>query len=204
MKNKCKKGSGLLVPKGMTEAQVLAAIDRAADLVAPKFRFGYYTLDDMKQQARIEGMKGMETYDPSRPLDNFLYVHIHNRLHNFKRDNYRRNDPPCMLCHDGRQHEHEDGLVCHKYATWEGRNSTKANLVSPFPLSPSDDESIVPPVSDDDPEYKELLERIDEKIPVDLRSTYLKMRAGARDIPKAKRLLVEQAVREVLDERDEW
>jgi hypothetical protein len=32
----------------------------------------------------------MKDYDSSRSLENFLYIHLNNRLKNFKRDNYYR------------------------------------------------------------------------------------------------------------------
>jgi hypothetical protein len=35
-------------------------------------------------------MDAMDRYDESRPLENFLAVHVKNRLNNFKRDKYYR------------------------------------------------------------------------------------------------------------------
>jgi hypothetical protein len=37
------------IPEGRSEAEVLAAIEHAVSLVAPKFVFGPNTLDDIRQ-----------------------------------------------------------------------------------------------------------------------------------------------------------
>ena len=74
----------------MTEQQVLEIIERVASRYAHKFRFGYYTAEDIKQEAIIIGMEALNRYDEARPLENFLAVHIKNRLNNFKRDKYYR------------------------------------------------------------------------------------------------------------------
>ena len=61
-----------MIPKGMDETEVIAIIDRIANRLAAKFKFGYHELEDMKQQARLFAWEGMENYDGVRPLDNFL------------------------------------------------------------------------------------------------------------------------------------
>ena len=45
--------------------------------------------EDIEQEAFIIGAKAIDDYD-GRSLENFLYVHLNNRLKNFKRDNYYR------------------------------------------------------------------------------------------------------------------
>ena len=52
----------------------------------------------MKQQAAIFALEGLEKYDNKRPLENFLWTHVRNRLFNYKRDNYQRPDKPCLSC----------------------------------------------------------------------------------------------------------
>jgi len=75
------------IPKGMTEQQVIETITKVADRQAAKFRFGYYEVEDMRQEAFIIAMDALDRYDEKRPLENFLAVHVNNRLKNFKRDN---------------------------------------------------------------------------------------------------------------------
>ena len=78
------------IPKGMTEKEVTETINKVADRYAYKFQFGFYTPDDIRQEAFIIAMEAMDRYDESRPLENFLAVHVKNRLNNFKRDKYYR------------------------------------------------------------------------------------------------------------------
>jgi len=76
----------------MTEEQVVATITRVSSRLANKFTFPNYEADDIIQEAFIIGMEAMNRYDGVRPLENFLSIHIKNRLKNFKRDNYYRQD----------------------------------------------------------------------------------------------------------------
>ena len=78
------------IPKGMTEEKVLEVIDKIADRYAYKFRFGYFEADDIRQEAKIIAMDALDRYEEGRPLENFLAVHVKNRLNNFKRDKYYR------------------------------------------------------------------------------------------------------------------
>ena len=71
-------------------------IERVSSRLAQKFRFGYHTIDDMKQQAALFAWEGIyDSWDDSRPLENFLWIHVRNRLYNFKRNNYGRPEKPC-------------------------------------------------------------------------------------------------------------
>jgi len=188
------------VPPGKTEKDVLESIEKAVRILAPTFVFGYYSLEDIQQEARIMGLEAMEGYDNVRPLDNFVYTHIRNRLCNLIRNKLRRNDPPCKKCHSGTACQ-ADGAYCNKYASWLQRNSAKANLMSPRDIehlseeqeSKARTESSV----EQDAEQAELIRLVDEKLPIELRSVYLQMKAGV-SVPKSKRRLVIQAVQDIL------
>jgi DNA-directed RNA polymerase specialized sigma24 family protein len=80
------------IPKNMTEQQVIDQINIVVNRIAPKYIFGTYGIDDIKQEAFIICMDALERYDPKRPLENFLSVHLSNRLKNFVRDNYYTKD----------------------------------------------------------------------------------------------------------------
>lgn len=80
------------IPKNMTYDQVVSQIQIVVDRIAPKYTFGTYGIDDIKQEAFIICMDALERYDPNRPLENFLSVHLSNRLKNFVRDNYYTKD----------------------------------------------------------------------------------------------------------------
>lgn len=191
------------IPTNMTEAQVLCAIKRVVNILSTSFKFGYYDVEDIRQEATIFGIQGMEKYDESRPLENFLYTHIRNRLINFKRDKFRRNDPPCPSCHNAiaGATNHPDKQYCEKYTCWRKRNMSKQNIMNPLDISNISDEkesrTRMPSSVVEDVERSELLKEIDRELPVELRSTYLQMRDGA-SVPKPKRLEVERAVMMIL------
>ena len=80
------------VPKNMTTEQVMKTIQTVVNRIAPKYTFNTYDVDDIKQEAFIICMDALERYDQKRPLENFLSVHLSNRLKNFVRDNYYTKD----------------------------------------------------------------------------------------------------------------
>ena len=80
------------VPPNMSEQEVVGIIKKVARSLAPKYTFAFYGVDDIEQEAFVMGMEALSRYDPTKPLENFLYTHIGNRLKNFKRDNYYRQD----------------------------------------------------------------------------------------------------------------
>lgn len=191
-----------VVPDGLTEAEILAAIERSVEILAPGFVFGYFDIDDIKQFARMEGIKAVVKWDRVRPFGNFAYTVIRSRLLNLVRDELRRSDPPCSKCHSGSSCG-GDGRPCKMYQEWASRNNTKANLMRPLDLQRISDEKEARTRNEsevyDSVELAEILEKIDTHLPVELRSTYLQMRDGVA-VPKAKRLEVEKAVKEILKE----
>ena len=78
------------IPKGMSEEEVLEVINKICDRYAYKFQFGYFEADDIRQEAFIIAVDALDRYEEGRPLENFLAVHVKNRLNNFKRDKYYR------------------------------------------------------------------------------------------------------------------
>lgn len=80
------------IPKHMTQEQVIKQIEIVVNRIAPKYTFSTYDVDDIKQEAFIICMDALERYDQKRPLENFLSVHLSNRLKNFIRDNYYTKD----------------------------------------------------------------------------------------------------------------
>lgn len=190
------------IPPGKTEAEVLAAIDKVVNILAPTFVFGYFDVEDLKQEGRFFALEVLEKerYDPSRPLENFLYTHIRNQFINLQRKLQRRNDPPCAACHRG-DICGPDGRRCDKYESWYRRNQSKANLLKPLDITNISDanerRSRCESSSESDVEVAEMLALVDEKLPVELRATYNQMRDGVK-VPKGRRVQVENAVREIL------
>jgi len=75
-------------PKPKQQEIILKVIDR----IAPRYTFGYYELDDIKQESYIICLEAIEKYDNSRPFENFISKHLSNRLKTLIRDKYSRSN----------------------------------------------------------------------------------------------------------------
>ena len=172
------------IPKGMTEHEVLEIINKICDRYAYKFKFGYFEPEDIRQEAFIIALDALDRYEEGRPLENFLAVHVKNRLNNFKRDKYYR------------QNKNNDGKQ-------ERLNNSKKFLMEPLDISNIRDEAEKNMrLSDsfiDEIANQELLEIIDEHLDTSLRADYLRVRHGAY-VPKPRREQISSEVRKILEE----
>jgi len=169
------------IPNGMTEKEVLQIISKVVERQAAKFRFGYYEAEDMKQEAFIIAMDALDRYDSNRPLENFLAVHVNNRLKNFKRDHFYRLD----------NEKHE----------------AKKNIMDPIDLSSVKDELESSMRVENDfielVEQKEIVNLIDKFLDVTFREDYLKILHGVY-VPKPRRQQIYNEIQKILKEsRDE-
>ncbi len=191
----------LLKEIGMTEAEVIAIIDRIATRLSYRYTFGSYGRDDIKQEAIRKGLEGLHKYESDKPLENFLWVHMKNRMFNFKRDNYIRLDKPCHSC-PMKAYIKPDGCKlfsnrtdCELFGAWQLRNETKKNIISPVSMSVVDDESGHNHDLMEAMDNKELLSYIDSKMPVYMRHIWLQAKAGvkvsAEEMRQLKELVLE-------------
>lgn len=194
------------VPKGWTEAEVLKEIESIVRLLAPSFKFGCYTLEDIKQEARLYGLECLPRYDPSRKLAGFLYSHIRNRLNNLRRNEYYCGECPCKLCkgrNDGCT-KHDDKAYCEEYRTWIRKNARKQGVVVPNDIGCVDDEkeSAMWFIEDltNNAFLAQILEKIDRELPIAMRSTYLKMQDNVKGVPKNLREQVINKIKEIIGE----
>jgi hypothetical protein len=127
----------------INEQDFLTAIDNITKNLAYKFKFGYHDIDDMKQQITLFALEGIKNYDHKRPLENFLWTHVRNRLFNYKRDNYQRPNKPCLTCplYDPNLKQSTSGCSqfsnkndCELYSKWSDRNNAKKNLAHFAPI----------------------------------------------------------------------
>lgn len=169
------------VPKGMTEQQVTETIEKICNRYAHKFQFAFYTPDDIRQEAFIIAMEALDRYDNSRPLENFLAVHVKNRLNNFKRDKYYR-----------QKKDQNDPL-----------NNAKKFLMEPLDISNIQDENesrmreeidLINKISE-----AEIFNLINENLDVDLRSDYLRIMDDVY-VPKPRREVIFSEIRTILKE----
>lgn len=194
----------------VTEKHFLETIDKICYKLLHKFRFGYHDIEDMKQQAYIFAIQGLENYDTSKPLENFLWTHIRNRLFNFKRDKYQRPDKPCNTC------EHYDpGLQrstsqcaqfncksnCSLYNAWYAKNNYKKNLMQ---VTHTENAESIPNKENDflaNVQNQEILNKIDPHIRVDLRKYYLTILYGQKISKKYHSLLLHH-IKDILNNHE--
>lgn len=159
----------------MSEQEVIDVITRVSEKLSNKFTFAFYTSEDIEQEAFIMGMEGLDRYDESKPLENFMFVHIANRLKNFKRDNYFRQD-------EGRA---------------ERVQKIKKNLLEPANLEnfsvARKEEDILSRISN-----SELTEIVQKNMPANMRSDFLRLCSGV-SISKSRRLEIEAIIRGIVD-----
>ena len=197
-----------MIPQGMTEAQVIQIINNIANRLAGKFKFGYHDLEDMKQQARLFAWEGMENYDGIRPLENFLWTHVRNRLYNFKRNNFGRPDKPCDSCpffdisfsNDKgygckAYNNHEE---CDLYAGWLKRNTSKRNIMNTaqLDLDVRSAEAI-----EETLDKKNIFNLVDKSIPVQYREDWVRFVNNLK-LPKIRREAVVTIVMNILKENN--
>lgn len=180
------------LPNGVTEEQFLSVLDNISKRLGHKFKFGYHSFEDMKQQAAIFALEGLQKYDNKRPLENFLWTHVRNRLFNYKRDNYQRPDKPCLTCPLYDPHckkstnqctEFNNKTDCELYLAWETRNSSKKNIMKPVGM---EDVKDVPQPHNklaDIPDTvfnQQIIDLLDQHIPAQYRETYLRLKYGEK------------------------
>lgn len=137
-------------------------IREIAKSLSRKYTFPNYEAEDIEQEAFIFGLEGMGKYDGKRPLENFLRVHIRNRLSNLRRNKYYRPD-------SGNAETIQKG---------------KKKLLDASPFEELSNVFAVMDVSELD--NRELLEYIDEKLNPVYRADYLRF-LGSQKLTKAKR-----------------
>ena len=200
------------IPKGYTEQEVLDIIKKVTNKLAPFFTFAHFDADDIRQEGTIIAIEVLEKdyYDCKRPLENFLYSHIRNRLINLKRDKFVRHEPPCTSCPFYDLHNIKssnqctafaDKQECDKYAVFTKFNSAKKNIHQPIDIDSveMDGEKGMYSCSDlsEELEDSELYENIDARLPIELRGDFLRMMSGIC-IPKTRREKIQAAIKEIL------
>ena len=196
----------------MTEEEVIAIITKIAKKLSYKCTFGFYSREDIQQEAFIIGMDGLEGHDGIRPLENFLWRHIHNRLCNFKRDNFIRHVKPCYQCplnaytkSTGVCAAYQDIMQCSFYSTWYNKTSSKRNIINPIGISCVSDEKEHNMRDTYDINsatfHKEVVDLIDANIDIALRPCWLKTKSGVK-VAKQYRDKLKQNIIEILKEHN--
>lgn len=193
--------------KTVDENELLKVIDIITKKLAYKFKFGYHDIEDMKQQISVFALEGLKNYDHKRPLENFLWTHVRNRLFNYKRDNYQRPDKPCYSCplfdkKNSSCTKFANKNDCELYYSWSERNENKKNLmhlttieeVKDYANAFFDKNTLI--------EHTEIIKILDEKLSGEYRSIYLKLKGGSK-INKSDRDKLYSKVQEILCQKNE-
>lgn len=198
------------------EADFLKALNNISRKLAYKFKFGYHDTDDMKQQITVFALEGLKNYDNKRPLENFLWTHVRNRLFNYKRDNYQRPSKPCLSCplYDPGLKKSDSGCTqyankndCDLYSSWLKRNSTKKNLMHFTHLENKENnnnDNLFISKNDSSIETyidKEFLLSIENLLTNEYREIYLKIKNGAK-VPKSDISKLRNHIESLLKERN--
>jgi hypothetical protein len=208
MKKKPKKTKTSL-PNNVSEEEFLAVLDNISKRLGHKFKFGYHSYEDMCQQAAIFALEGLEKYDQKRPLENFLWTHVRNRLFNYKRDNYKRPDKPCLTCpfydtkfscSTNQCSEFSNTMDCELYRKWLSRNDSKKNIMKPSSIE--DSGSVQGKITKDFQDImgdNELIKKIESQLSGEYREIYLKLKHGTK-VNKADIKKLQKHIESILDE----
>jgi DNA-directed RNA polymerase specialized sigma24 family protein len=168
------------IPKGINEDEAVKVIMKIAKRLAPKYVFASYDVEDIEQEAFIIGIAGLEKYDQNRPLENFMYTHISNRLKTFKRDNYFRLDygTAAQKIQDRKKSLLEPVDIDSVYSVYSREQSTS------------------------NAQIHETLDLIDRRLPSHLRRDYLKLQSNA-SLPKGRKAAVIEAIERIINGEDD-
>lgn len=179
------------------DQQTIETIQKVAKRLAHKYAFGYYTVEDIEQEAFIIGVDGFKRYDASHgPLENFIHVHISNRLHNFRRDNYYR--PPQECCADCESKE--SGYACDSCQERKRRALSRRYLTQSADSSTcyTTEKTSYPDDITSNLEIDEIRTKINLHLPIDMRIDYLRMLDGVY-VPKQRRTEIENKILEIVN-----
>ena len=191
----------------MTEEQVTQTILDVAKKIAHKFKFGSFEEEDLINEAFILSVEGLEKYDESRPLPNFLYVHIKNRLGNLKRKKYARIELPCVHCPlkaylpPNGCSAYEDRLLCEIFARWHHRNEAKKKLADNVCAEDYNKNTRSKDKLDSDEAaiVKSVAEKIDRRLGPDDRKSYLMFLHNCK-MPQAEKDRIVNVIRSISNE----
>jgi DNA-directed RNA polymerase specialized sigma24 family protein len=177
------------LPNGVSTEEFLQALENISKRLASKFRFAYHSIEDMKQQAAIFALEGLQNYDNKRPLENFLWTHVRNRLFNYKRNNYQRPDKPCLTCpffdkscavSVSQCEKYNNKHDCDLYAAWAKRNEVKKNIIQPSYIETSLHPAAQSDTLDLNIQNQEVIKFLDQHIQSEFRESYLKLKHGSK------------------------
>lgn len=160
-------------PSQEQQKTILKVIER----IAPKYVFGYYDLDDIRQESYIICLEALDKYDKSRPFENFISKHLSNRLKTLIRDKYSRSKI---------ESEKHNQL-----------NQTKKNLIDFKSVEGQNEfyfDDILDKIS-----TQEAIQILMEKLPPSMRNNFFRLANGV-SVQSAKKNALFAKIKEILGE----
>lgn len=203
------------IPEGLTEQEVLNIINKTVAYLAPSFKFGYFDIEDMKQEGTIFSIEALPSFnfdkssqeDIGDALLTFLKTHVRWRFLNMRRKSLSRAEPPrcsCKLC----KVDAPNRLDCKKYSNWVKRNMAKKSLMEPFDVSEvyNEDVSFTSNV-DDIVMSSNAIAILNQHVPPSARGDYRRFIEGV-SLPKNRRekiiLLIKSLLKEHWSDDEDW
>jgi hypothetical protein len=196
----------------VNESEFLEVWEKISKKLGYKFKFGYHSHEDMKQQAAIFALEGLKNYDNKRPLENFLWTHVRNRLFNYKRDNYQRPNKPCLTCPFFRPKEESCSSQCSEfsnkndcslYSLWFNRNDAKKNIMKPIGIDniSENSEEMINSNFVNSIGNTEILNLVNKNISIKNRPIFLKMMGGSK-VSKTELTKLVTEIKKILSNND--
>lgn len=167
------------LPPDLTEQQFLESFQRVVKKIAHKYTFTSYDSEDIEQEAFLIAVRALKDYDSSRSLDNFLYIHLSNRLKNFKRDNYYRYEVGAAQ----KIQDSKKGLL------------EAIDINELFHIATKD-------ITPNNAYISELISIVDDLLPANMRADYLKIKNKGK-IPKSRKSSVVKKIQEIIKKYEE-
>ena len=173
--------------------------------LAHTYRFGSHTVEDMFQYgwqfaaALVEG----SGYDSNKPLENYLYRHLRNRYLNLQRDQFFRNQPPCLKCPlynkalPSKCEKYDDRLDCQPFRAWDNVASDRKSLAGDYKYIDFDQSDHRTPDPVAGASYNELADLVETKLSPDMLILYKKLKNGG-DVTEDERSTLLVLVTEIL------
>jgi len=191
------------IPKNMTEEQVMEVITLIISQISGKFKFGVYGIEDIRQEAFLLAIEALEKYDGERKLENFLRVHIRNRLNNLKRNKHARYEPPCKSCPFFNRalpngcSAYDEKTDCDLWAKWLLKFQKRERFVNPIDIG------LVSLEGGDNQVYEktwrvELIELIRLELPAELAGDFLRFLDGVK-LNKARRTKLFEGIGKIIE-----
>lgn len=195
----------MFVPIGYTEKQVIDTIQKIAGYLGPKYARSHWCVDDVRQSVWLWALPMLEKYNPDvgYPLENFLTCSLNNKCKNHIRDTFSRTDGGCKRCADGKPCDKVEcgQKMCARHRKFMARNKAKTILSAQGKgFDSTSDDTAQDPVSDNfktDLIGADLMRKIDDELPMELRADYLRMLSGTLG-DKERKEAVRVAIRKIL------